>query len=89
MLNTTGPQACSIILIIFLLPMGLVKKMQDRIRAPFLPEPILTGINSALRIQKEAVLMLAPPPRQPDGANRRKYFIGIYNNNMEITFVDE
>jgi hypothetical protein len=34
-------------------------------------------------------ILLASPPRKPDSENKRKYMIGIYNNNMEITFIDE
>ncbi len=32
---------------------------------------------------------LASPPVNPDGENKRKYMIGIYNNSFELTYFDE
>ncbi|MEZ5027688.1 MAG: hypothetical protein R2765_02755 [Ferruginibacter sp.] len=68
---------------------GPGEEMQDRIRALFLPEPILTGINSALRIQKEAVLMLAllhDSQMERTGGNILLVFIIITWRSL---FVDE
>lgn len=39
--------------------------------------------------ERSGTIILVNPPSTPDGGNRRKYLIGIYNSNMEITFIDE
>lgn len=39
--------------------------------------------------ERSGSILLSSPLRMPDKENSRKYLIGIYNNNMEITFIDE
>ncbi len=39
--------------------------------------------------ERSGTIILANPPSTPDGENKRKYLIGIYNSNMEVTFMDE
>lgn len=44
---------------------------------------------SSENTERSGVILLSAPLRMPDKENSRKYLIGIYNNNMEITFIDE
>lgn len=39
--------------------------------------------------ERSGTVFLASPVTTPDGENKRKYLIGIYNSNLELTYIDE